>query len=98
MSRRRAAARARAYPDHPPPPFLESDYYSPAPSPDAAIFFILGFGKNFWAIFLGLPIAPQDRHWMWASGHNGYSHAAHGYEATREAAMAAFAESWRRES
>ena len=45
-----------------------------------------------------MPIAPQDRHWMWASGHNGYSHAAHGNEATREAAMAAFAESWRRES
>jgi hypothetical protein len=32
------------------------------------------------------------------SGHNGYSHGAHGYEATREAAMAAFAESWWRES
>ena len=94
----RAEQRASGRADHPPPPFLESDYYSPAPSPDAAIFFILGFGKNFWAIFLGLPIAPQDRHWMWASGHNGYSHAAHGYEATREAAMAAFAESWRRES
>ena len=45
-----------------------------------------------------MPIAPHDRHWMWASGHNGYGHAAHGYEATREAAMAAFAESWRRES
>jgi hypothetical protein len=60
MSRRRAAARARAYPEHPPPPFLESDYYSPAPSPDAAIFFILGFGKNFWAIFLGR-ISNADR-------------------------------------
>jgi hypothetical protein len=45
-----------------------------------------------------MPIAPQGRHWMWASGHNGYSHAAKGYEATREAAMAAFAESWRRET
>jgi hypothetical protein len=32
-----------------------------------------------------VPIAPQDRHWMWASGHNGH------YEPTREAAMAAFA-------
>ena len=28
--------------DHPPPPFLQSDYYSPAPSPDAAIFLVLG--------------------------------------------------------
>jgi hypothetical protein len=34
---------------------------------------------------------------MWASGHNGdYRRAAHGYEQTREAAMAAFAKSWRR--
>src|SRR5262245_43993646 len=33
-----------------------------------------------------------------ASGHNGQiKRAAHGYEATREAAMAAFAKSWRRE-
>jgi hypothetical protein len=46
-----------------------------------------------------VPIAPGDRHWMWASSHNGQiRRAVHGYEATREAAMAAFAESWRRES
>jgi hypothetical protein len=33
-----------------------------------------------------------------ASGHNGdIRRAAHGYEPTREAAMAAFAKSWRRE-
>jgi hypothetical protein len=45
-----------------------------------------------------VPIAPEDRHWMWASGHNGdIRRAAHGYERTREAAMAAFAKSWRRE-
>jgi len=45
-----------------------------------------------------LPAAPQDRPWMWASGHNGdIRRAAHGDEATREAAMAAFARSWRRE-
>jgi hypothetical protein len=42
-----------------------------------------------------VPIAPQDRHWMWASGRD-CNRAAHGYEATREAAMAAFAKSWRR--
>jgi hypothetical protein len=43
-----------------------------------------------------VPIAPQDRTWMWASGHNGdIRRAAHGYETTREAAMAAFAKSWR---
>jgi hypothetical protein len=42
--------------------------------------------------------APQDQPWMWASGHNGeLRRAAHGYEPTREAAMAAFAKSWRRE-
>jgi hypothetical protein len=34
---------------------------------------------------------------MWASGHNGdIKRAAYGYEATRGAAMAAFAKSWRR--
>ena len=33
---------------------------------------------------------------MWASGHNGdYRRAAHRYEPTREAAMQAFAKSWR---
>jgi hypothetical protein len=42
-------------------------------------------------------VAPPDRAWMWASGHNGeIKRTAHGYEATREAAMAAFAKSWRR--
>jgi hypothetical protein len=35
---------------------------------------------------------------MWASGHSGHiKRAAHGYTETREAAMAAFAKSWRRE-
>jgi hypothetical protein len=44
------------------------------------------------------PGAPDDRPWMWASGPNGdIRRAAHGYEPTREAAMAAFARSWRRE-
>jgi hypothetical protein len=42
--------------------------------------------------------APQDQPWMWTSGHNGdIRRAAHGYEPTREAAMAAFTKSWRRE-
>jgi len=37
--------------------------------------------------------------WMWASGHGGHiERAAHGYAATREEAMAAFARSWRRET
>ena len=49
---------------------------------------------------LNVPIAPQDQPWMWASGHSAASvkRAAHGYDATREAAMAAFAKSWRRET
>jgi hypothetical protein len=35
-----------------------------------------------------VPTAPQDRPWMWASGHNGdIRRAAHGYEPTRDAAM-----------
>ena len=43
--------------------------------------------------------APEGRPWMWASGHAAgtVARAAHGYESTREAAMAAFAKSWRRE-
>jgi hypothetical protein len=37
--------------------------------------------------------------WMWtlAFGHHEDRRPTHGYEATREAAMAAFAKSWRRE-
>jgi hypothetical protein len=40
--------------------------------------------------------APPDRPWMWASGHSADSvkRAAHGYEPTREAAMAVFKKSW----
>jgi hypothetical protein len=43
-----------------------------------------------------VPVAPLP--WMWASGHSAATikRAAHGYEPTREAAMAAFAKSWRR--
>jgi hypothetical protein len=46
-----------------------------------------------------LPLhVPHGRPWMWASGHSAATvkRAAHGYEPTREAAMAAFAKSWRR--
>jgi hypothetical protein len=45
-------------------------------------------------------VAPEGRPWMWASGH-GAGHlkrAAHGYEPTRDAAMAAFTRSWRGET
>jgi hypothetical protein len=42
-------------------------------------------------------VAPPDRPWMGASRHNGdIKRATHGYEPTREAAMAAFVKSWRR--
>ena len=43
--------------------------------------------------------APQDRQWMWtlAYGYHEDRTPTHGYEQTREAAMAAFARSWRRE-
>ena len=43
-------------------------------------------------------VAPEGRPWMWASGHSADTihRAAHGYEPTREEAMAAFAKSWRR--
>src|SRR5262249_61573275 len=47
-------------------------------------------------IFL-VPVAPEGRPWMWASGHGGHiARAAHGYAATREEAMAAVAKRWRR--
>jgi hypothetical protein len=43
--------------------------------------------------------APVGSPWMWtlAFGHHEDRTPTHGYEATREAAMAAFARSWRRE-
>jgi len=43
--------------------------------------------------------APEGTPWLWtlAYGHHGDRKPTHGYEATREAAMAAFAKSWRRE-
>jgi hypothetical protein len=48
-------------------------------------------------IFLLTAAAPQDRPWMWASGHNGdIERAAYGWEPTREEAMQAFAQGWRR--
>ena len=45
------------------------------------------------------PAAPNGRQWMWTIGyghHKGRT-PTHGYEPTREAALAAFAKSWRRE-
>jgi hypothetical protein len=43
--------------------------------------------------------APEGKPWMWtlASVHYEAHMPTHGYEATRAAAMAAFAKSWRRE-
>ena len=43
--------------------------------------------------------SPQDASWMWtlAFGHHDDRTPTHGYAETREAAMAAFAKSWRRE-
>jgi hypothetical protein len=44
-------------------------------------------------------VAPIGAPWMWtlAFGHHEDRTRTHGYEATREAAMAAFAKSWRRD-
>jgi len=41
--------------------------------------------------------APVGAPWMWTLGHQEYRMPTHSYAATREAAMAAFAKSWRRE-
>src|SRR5262245_27788859 len=61
-------------------------------------FDVLEDGKVVGRIFFLDALGPQGRPWMWASGHNGdIKRAAHGYEPTREAAMAVFAKSWRRE-
>jgi hypothetical protein len=60
---------------------------------------VLEDGKVVGRIFHLEAAAPEGRPWMWASGHSAdsISRAAHGYEPTREAAIAAFAKSWRRE-
>ena len=43
--------------------------------------------------------APVGEPWLWtlALGHHEHRTPTHGYEPTREAAMAAFAKNWRRE-
>jgi len=48
-------------------------------------------------IFL-MPIGLKGRPWMWVIRERKGRTPTHGYEATREAAMAAFAKRWRRES
>jgi hypothetical protein len=61
-------------------------------------FDVLEDGVLVGRIFFLDAVGPQGRSWMWASGHSGdLRRAAHGYEPTREAAMAAFKKSWRRE-
>jgi hypothetical protein len=55
-------------------------------------------GKVVGRIFCLDAVGPLGRAWMWCSGRGGHvERAAHGYAETREAAMAAFAKSWRRE-
>ena len=57
-------------------------------------------GKVVGRIFHLDAAAPPGRPWMWASGHNRHGdikQAGHGYEPTREAAMAAFKRGWRKE-
>jgi hypothetical protein len=59
---------------------------------------VLEDGRVVGCIFLSQAAPVAGRSWKWASGHNGdMERAAHGYAATRAAAMAAFAKSWRRE-
>jgi hypothetical protein len=59
---------------------------------------VLCDGKDVGRIFKAAA-APEDRQWMWtlAYGYHRDRSPAHGYEADREAAMKAFARSWRRE-
>jgi hypothetical protein len=62
-------------------------------------FDVVADGVLIGRIFVTL-IAPEGRPWMWTIGcdHHKDRTPTHGYEATREAAMAAFAKNWRRES
>jgi hypothetical protein len=59
---------------------------------------VLESGVVVGRIFCLDAVGPQGKRWMWASGHSAATvkRAAHGYEPTREAAMAAFAKRWRR--
>ena len=59
---------------------------------------VLADGAVVGRIFLS-NAAPVGTPWMWTSafGHHENRTPTHGYEPRREAAMAAFAESWRRE-
>jgi len=61
-------------------------------------FDVLENGVVVGRIFCLDAVGPQGRPWMWASGHSAAAvkRAAHGYEPPREAAMQAFAKSWRR--
>jgi hypothetical protein len=56
---------------------------------------VLEDGVVVGCIFL-MPIGLKGRPWMWTIRDSKGCSPTHGYEPTREAAMAAFAESWRR--
>jgi hypothetical protein len=60
-------------------------------------FDVLADGVLVGRVFVTL-IAPEGRPWMWTIGcdHHKDRTLTHGYEPTREAAMAAFAKNWRR--
>jgi hypothetical protein len=64
--------------------------------PNQDDFDVMEDGAVIGCIFLS-PAAPQDRQWTLAYGYHDDRTATHSYEPTREAAMAAFAKSWRRE-
>jgi hypothetical protein len=67
--------------------------------PNVEYYDVLEDGMVVGCIFLSQAAPVLGRSWKWASGHNGdMERVAHGHEPTREAAMAAFAKSWRRES
>jgi hypothetical protein len=61
-------------------------------------FDVIAEGKVVGRIF-NAAASPVGSPWMWtlAFGHHEDRSPTHGYEATREATMAAFAKSWRRE-
>jgi hypothetical protein len=82
----------------PPPPKWPSLILKRAPiGPNVEYYDVLEDGRVVGCIFLSQAAPVLGRSWKWASGHNGdMERVAHGHEPTREAAMAAFAKSWKR--
>ena len=77
----------------------ENDYDVLLHDPAYAEPIVVGRIMKAAAVPKGIPIPPRHPVWVWtlACRYRQHRTPTHGYEPTREAAMAAFAKSWRRE-